>query len=36
MKVGVDGVIRNKPGSVWDIAEYVELEPLDAQTMEEN
>ena len=28
MKVGVDGVVRNKPGSVEDIAECFGLEPL--------
>ena len=30
MKVGVNGVVRNKPRSVKDIAEYFGLEPLDA------
>ena len=29
MEIGVDGVVRNKPSSVKDIAEYFGLEPLD-------
>ena len=30
MKIGEDGVVRNKPRSVKDIAEYLKLEHLDA------
>ena len=30
IKVGVEGVVRSKPGSVKVIAEYFGLEPLDA------
>ena len=30
MEIGGDGVVRNKPGSVKNIAEYFGLEPLDA------
>ena len=27
---GLNGVIRNKPGCVWDIVENFRLKPLDA------
>ena len=29
LKMGMDGMVRNKPESVKDIGEYFELAPLD-------